>query len=48
MRTIGTVIFWAALFALGLLFGVPAVIYAAVTGDCIDDAANAMSGMEAE
>ncbi len=48
MRTIGTVIFWAVIFCVGLVFGIPAAIYTAWTGDSIDDAANAMSGMEAE
>lgn len=46
IKMLGKVMFWAALMVLGLLLGIPAVIYQAVTGENIDVAANAMSGLE--
>lgn len=46
MKTLATIIFWGALLAVGLLLAVPAAIYMAWTGDPIDAAANALSGLE--
>jgi len=44
MKTLGKICFWSLLLALGLLLGIPAVIYMAWTGDNTDTVANAMSG----
>ncbi len=46
IKVLGKVLFWTAILALGLLLGIPAAIYQAWTGERLDAAANAMSGME--
>lgn len=46
MMMMGTVMFWSAMLVAGLLLGIPAAIWAAWSGDSIDVAANAMSGLE--
>ena len=40
------ILFWSAVFAVGLLLAIPAAIYTAWTGDPLDLAANNLSGME--
>jgi len=46
INMMGKLLFWSAMLIVGLMAGIPAVIYQAWSGDSIDAAANAMSGLE--